>query len=76
VGALLFSQAGLTRAIENDFVIFDPKSRRRHRFDAGQASFQFEDPPTHAAKEVMMMAFVGAFVTWHLPDFTETTRLS
>ena len=66
MGALLFSQAGLTRAIENDFVIFDPKSRRRHRFDTGQASFQFEDPATHAAKEVMMMAFVGAFVTRHL----------
>ena len=66
MGALFFSQAGLTRAIENDFVIFDPKSRRRHRLDTGQASFQFEDPATHAAKEVMMMAFVGAFVTRHL----------
>lgn len=66
MGALLFSQAGLTRAIESDFVIFDPKSRRRHRFDTGQASFQFEDLATHAAKEVMMMAFVGAFVTRHL----------
>jgi hypothetical protein len=66
VEALFFSQAGLAGAIENDFVIFDPKSRRRHPFDTGQAFFQFEDPATHAAKEVMVMAFVGAFVTRHL----------
>jgi hypothetical protein len=59
VGALFFSQAGFTRAIENDFVIFDPKSRRRHRFDTGQTSFQFEDPATQAAKEVMMMPLLA-----------------
>jgi hypothetical protein len=66
VRSLFLSQTGLAGAIENDFVIFDPKSRRRHRFDTGQASFQFEDPATHAANEVMVMAFVGAFVTRHL----------
>jgi hypothetical protein len=66
VRSLFLSQTGLAGAIENDFVIFDPKSRRRHRLDTGQATFQLEDPATHAAKEVMVMAFVGAFVTRHL----------
>lgn len=47
-------------------MVFDPKSRRRHCLNTGQASFQFKDSAAHAAKKVMVMAFVSPFVTRHL----------
>ena len=66
MGALFLSQAGITGAVKNDVMIFDPKSRRRHRFNTGKTSFQFKDSAAHEAKKVMMMALVRTFVTRRL----------
>ena len=66
-GPPFFAKTSLAGAVENDLVVLDPKSRRRHRSYPRMALFEFEDPAANAAEKMMMMALVGEFVAGHLP---------
>jgi hypothetical protein len=63
----LLQETSLAGAIEDDFVILNTKSRWRHRLDARQAPLQFENSAAQTAKKMVVMAFVRALVSRHLP---------
>jgi hypothetical protein len=66
-GSPFFTQASFAGAIENDLVVLNPESGRRHRFYPGQAFFKFEDLAADAAEKMMMMPLIGELVAGHLP---------